>query len=546
MSDKVPVFATVDPFDGMTGSQPAELQNLVGGEWLSESKFLDYIVDPINGERFVNVPDTENVAPFIAGLRSCPKTGLHNPYKNTERYPALGHVCTRAAALLGQKEVTDYFTKLIQRVMPKSWNQCAGEVAVTRVFLENFAGDGVRFLARGFSNPGDRTGQESRGYRWPYGPVAIITPFNFPLEIPALQLMGALFMGNRPLLKPEVKVGAVIDQFVRMLIHCGLPANDLDVIHCPGKTMGALLETAKDTVRLVQFTGSSNVAEQISRTVNGAVRLEDAGFDWKIIGPDFDEAWVDYVAWQSDEDAYNAAGQKCSAQSILFVHDNWADALLPKLGELAGRRKLDDLTNGPVLTWTNEQIQDHIDAVLAVPGAELMFGGSPLSGHDIPSRYGAYEPTAVRVPVDAFRGEHFDLLVTELFGPFQVVVTYGDDDLDTVLYAFERMSHHLTAAVVSADPVFQTRVLGGNGERHDLLRHACAHDRRAAESLVRALWRPARRGYRYTGGHPNHMERTSRDHHGPGGAAWRLEHAAPRLISFGRREPIRSPLQRRG
>lgn len=46
----------------------------------------------------------------------------------------------------------------------------------------------VRFLARGFSVPGDHPGQASHGYRWPYGPVAIITPFNFPLEIPALQV----------------------------------------------------------------------------------------------------------------------------------------------------------------------------------------------------------------------------------------------------------------------------------------------------------------------------------------------------------------------
>ena len=55
-------------------------------------------------------------------------------------------------------EVEEYFTKLTQRVMPKSWAQCLGEVTVTRVFLENFAGDGVRFLARGFSNPGDHPG----------------------------------------------------------------------------------------------------------------------------------------------------------------------------------------------------------------------------------------------------------------------------------------------------------------------------------------------------------------------------------------------------
>ena len=48
-------------------------------------------------------------------------------------------------------------------------------------------------------------GQTSNGLRWPYGPVAVITPFNFPLEIPALQLMGALYMGNKPLLHVDQK-----------------------------------------------------------------------------------------------------------------------------------------------------------------------------------------------------------------------------------------------------------------------------------------------------------------------------------------------------
>ena len=47
----------------------------------------------------------------------------------------------------------------------------------------------VRFLARSFSVPGDHTGQQSQGMRWPYGPVALITPFNFPLEIPGLQVL---------------------------------------------------------------------------------------------------------------------------------------------------------------------------------------------------------------------------------------------------------------------------------------------------------------------------------------------------------------------
>lgn len=457
---RMPAFATVDPFDGMTAENPARLQNLVAGGWTDGDGAWHELIDPMNGDAFLKEPATSDFTRYIEGLRSCPKSGLHNPLKNPQRYVYLGQVCARAAAMLAEPDVESYFTRLIQRVMPKSWNQCLGEVTVTRVFLENLGGDGVRFLARGFSNPGNHTGQESRGYRWPYGPVVIIAPFNFPLEIPALQLMGALAMGNRPLIKPETKVSVVLEQFVRLLIHAGLDPADLDMIHCKGSAMGELIETARDHIRLVQFTGSSGVAERLSAVMNGAVRIEDAGFDWKVIGPDYDPALLDYVAWQCDEDAYNASGQKCSAQSIVFVHDNWTSALLPKLRELAARRSLDDLTLGPVLTWTNAQMQEHIDAVLKVPGAELLFGGQPLQGHTIPKCYGAMQATAVKVPLDALAGEHFALVATELFGPFQVIVSHGEGDLPKVLDILERMSHHLTAAVVSRDVDFQSAVLG--------------------------------------------------------------------------------------
>jgi 1-pyrroline-5-carboxylate dehydrogenase len=452
-------FATVDPFEGMTAREPGIVCNLLAGNWTTVDSVRGDIVDPLNGELFLQVPDTGDFARFVSSLRRCPKTGLHNPLKNPERYVLLGQVCARAAASLAQVPVQDYFARLIQRVMPKSWQQCQGEVQITRVFLENFAGDGVRFLARGFSHPGDHLGQESRGYRWPYGPVAVIAPFNFPLEIPALQVMGALFMGNKPLVKVDSKVSVVFEQFLRLLIHCGLPAGDTDLVHCRGSRMGKLLEGARDVIRMVQFTGSRTVAERIAAQFNGMVRLEDAGFDWKLIGPDFDPEWLDYVAWQSDQDAYNATGQKCSAQSILFVHRNWFDALVPKLGGLAARRKLDDLTLGPVLSWTTEQMLAHVRKTSAIPGARLLFGGEPLSGHSIPERYGAMYPTAVEVPVSALSGEHFELVTTELFGPFQLLVKYDDDDLPRVLEFLEQMSQHLTAAVVSGDIEFQNRVL---------------------------------------------------------------------------------------
>jgi 1-pyrroline-5-carboxylate dehydrogenase len=70
------------------------------------------------------------------------------------------------------------------------------------------------------------------------------------------------------------------------------------------------------------------------------------------------------------------------------------------------------------------------------------------------------EATAVRVPIDEAAGAHFDLVTTELFGPFQVIISWTDKDLPKVLDILERMSHHLTAAVVSQDITFQNAVLG--------------------------------------------------------------------------------------
>ena len=60
------------------------------------------------------------------------------------------------------------------------------------------------------------------------------------------------------------------------------------------------------------------------------------------------------------------------------------------------------------------------------------------------------------------KNEHFNICTTEIFGPFQVVVEYGDNDIDDVLSALERMEHHLTAAIVSKDFDFQQKILANS------------------------------------------------------------------------------------
>jgi len=174
---KLKEFSQINP-----KSKNISLSNYINGEWKNTAKYEEYL-DPLEGYNYLKVPLTEKdeMTDIISSMKSCPKHGLHNPLKNVNRYIKYGDVCRRVTEALHNEEIFNHFVKLIQRTFPKSDAQAIGEMKVTRAFFENFSGDNVRFLARGFSNPGDHDGQQSQGYRWPYGSVCIIAPFNFPL-----------------------------------------------------------------------------------------------------------------------------------------------------------------------------------------------------------------------------------------------------------------------------------------------------------------------------------------------------------------------------
>lgn len=119
----------------------------------------------------------------------------------------------------------------------------------------------------------------------------------------------------------------------------------------------------------------------------------------------------------------------------MFMHKNWKKTdLLEKWQSQAAKRSLKNLTVGPVLSWSNDRIKAHLDAVLELDGAQVLWGGKPLKDHSIPAIYGSYEPTAVFVPLKHFRGKaKRALLTTELFGPFTIVSEYGNNDVDKIL-----------------------------------------------------------------------------------------------------------------
>ena len=104
-----------------------------------------------------------------------------------------------------------------------------------------------------------------------------------------------------------------------------------------------------------------------------------------------------------------------------------------------------------------------MSALLKIPGASIAFGGTLLSPkeHSIPSCYGSWHPTAIKIPIkELLKKENFSLCTKEIFGGFQIIVDYKDEEINLVLDALERVDAHLTAAVVSNDILFQNKILG--------------------------------------------------------------------------------------
>ena len=134
--------------------------NFINGEWVHNTKNTEQIIDPMTGDVMITQPEVSmaEAEPYIEFLKSCPKSGLHNPLKNRERYILYGEVCRKVVAAFQDKEVWNYFVRCIQRTCPKDTAQASGEVKVVVDFFKNFCGDNVRYLAKSNSCPGDHAG----------------------------------------------------------------------------------------------------------------------------------------------------------------------------------------------------------------------------------------------------------------------------------------------------------------------------------------------------------------------------------------------------
>lgn len=446
---------------GKPERQP-RLSNFIDGKWQSEETF-ETIISPMDGRPLFEVPLLTDSKRLLSQIKRCPKSGLFNPLKRPEMYKKWGEVCRRISAELDDKDVQEALREMLYQSLPKSYNEIVGaEISSIKQTMDNWTGDSPRFASKGFTVSGDRAGQQTTGYRFPYGPVLIISPFNLPLKLSINNLVGALVCGNFAVMKPDSRCSLVIEAFVKLMLRAGMDPQSMALLHGNRKSVEGFMKESAELFRMTQFTGSSAVAEKLSKQTHGKIRLEDSGFNWIIA--DNTVANIEQFASQIDQDAFATSGQKCSALRMLVIDESLEEkGLLLKVKELAAKRTFANGLIVPLLSVTNEQAEGRVHELLQkVKGSKLLFGGKPVSEvNKVPSKYGLFEPTLIQLPIEALKeSKMHELIFEELFGPILITFSYKKSDLETVLDSFDKMRYHLTAGIASSDPAFTAYVLG--------------------------------------------------------------------------------------
>ncbi len=291
-----------------------------------------------------------------------------------ERFDILDRAGTE---ILARKEELG---RLLSREQGKPLADGIGEAARAGAIFKFFAGEALR--VGGEKIDSTRPGIEVEVTREPLGVIAAITPWNFPLAIPAWKIAPALAFGNCVVFKPAELVPASPWTLVDIVQRAGLPTGVLNLVMGPGSRLGAALAASPD-VDAVSFTGSQDVGPSVAAAAvkTGArVQLEMGGKNPLIVLDDADLATAVSVAVNG---AFFQAGQRCTASSRLIVtdgiHDRFVDAVIARMRTLVIDDALKPGTEiGPVVDDRQlEKNQQYVE-IGKKEGARLLQGGERL------------------------------------------------------------------------------------------------------------------------------------------------------------------------
>jgi aldehyde dehydrogenase (NAD+) len=395
-----------------------QAKNFIGGEWVVASEGASDINPSNTGDvvgEFARASAAEAEAAIAAAYDAFPAWSRSSIQLRHDILKKVGD------EIIARK---DELGRLLSREEGKTLPEGVGEVVRAGQIFQFFAGECLRLA--GDKLPSVRPGVEVEITREPVGVVGLITPWNFPIAIPAWKIAPALAYGNTVVFKPAELVPASAHALSEIIIRAGVPEGVFNLVMGRGSVVGeAMLNSPK--VSAISFTGSVPTGRRVAQTCITAdpmkkLQLEMGGKNPLVV---LDDADMGVAVDCAVNGAFFSTGQRCTASSRIIVTDGIHDRFVQAVSERLRALVVDDALKpgtqiGPVVDQ-NQLDQDLKYIRLGQEeGAKLVAGGELLN-RETP---GFYLAPALFTEVD----NKMRIAREEIFGPVATVTRARDYD----------------------------------------------------------------------------------------------------------------------
>ncbi len=393
-------------------------KNYIAGRWVDGASVNDN-VNPSNTAdvvgRYARASKAQTEEAIAAAKAAFPAWSRTTPQ---ERYEILKKASDE---ILARK---DELGRLLSREEGKTLAEGVGEAARAGQVFAFFAGECLRL--NGEAVPSVRPGVGVEVTREAVGVVGLITPWNFPIAIPAWKIAPALAYGNTIVFKPADLVPGCAWALMDILVRAGLPAGVMNLVMGRGSEVGQTMLEHKD-VHAISFTGSVPTGRKVAAACVAAtpmkkVQLEMGGKNPLVV---LDDADLKIAVECAVNGAFFSTGQRCTASSRLIVtegiHDRFVEAMVERLKGLTVDDALKAGTHiGPVVDQGQLDTDMKYIAIGKDEGATLAWGGELLN-RETPGFY--LQPALFTGVTNSMR-----IAREEIFGPVGAIIRVKDYD----------------------------------------------------------------------------------------------------------------------
>lgn len=417
--------------------------NLIAGEWVTAAEAIDDI----------NPSDLSDVVGRFSRGTAADVDRAVEAARGAQRAWAAVPLDDRARILdrIGNEifERREELGTLLSREEGKTRVEGIGEAARAASIFRFFAGEVLR--PEGQMVPSVRPGIDVMVQREALGVIGVITPWNFPIAIPAWKIAPALAHGNAVVWKPAEIVPATAHALADIIHRSGVPAGLLNLIVGPGREVGQAIAD-HEGIDGVTFTGSTAVGRGVAAATATRlcrVQLEMGGKNPLVV---LDDADLERAVETAIQGSFYSTGQRCTASSRLVVtdgiHDRFVQRLVERTEALVVGHALEATTQiGPVVSAAQLQQDLEYIALGTDEGAQLVAGGGIVQcateGHYL-------RPTVFAGATNAMR-----ISREEIFGPVAAVIRVAD--LDEAIAVANDTPYGLTAGICTQSLAAATR-----------------------------------------------------------------------------------------